>query len=365
MDQFTARGHKVTVIGPGPYHYYSGMGPGILAGTYRPQDARFHIARVVRDRGGEFIQDKVVRVDAAGRHVTLASGRLVPYDVASFNTGSYVPMGALHAEGERHVYPVKPIENLIHAQRRILAWNGKRAPRLVVLGGGAGGVETCANIWRLCARQGGAPDLSLITGGETLSTFPAALRAIARDSLAARGVKLLENRRVVEVSNGKVGLADGGAVPYDIAILATGIRPHGLFRDSGLPTSEDGGLLVNEYLQSVDHGGLFGGGDCVAHASGALARVGVYAVRQNPILLHNLLAALEGRALRRFDSGGAYLLILNMGDGRGLLWKRRLKLHNRLAFAFKDFLDRRFMKRFQVCGEREEAFDFAQLQVGD
>jgi len=50
LDEFTARGHGATLISPSPYHFYSGMGPGLLSRTYRPQQARFHIAKMVRGR---------------------------------------------------------------------------------------------------------------------------------------------------------------------------------------------------------------------------------------------------------------------------------------------------------------------------
>lgn len=74
--------------------------------------------------------------------------------------------------------------------------------------------------------------------------------------------------------------------------------------------------------RSVRHLELFGGGDCISLEGTPLARVGVYAVRQNRILHRNLLAFLEGRPLRRFDPGGAYLTILNMGDGRGIFVRK-------------------------------------------
>jgi len=82
--------------------------------------------------------------------------------------------------------------------------------------------------------------------------------------------------------------------------------------------------------------------------------VGVYAVRQNPILLHNLMAALDGESLTPFQPGGAYLLIFNMGDGRAIFWKKNLVFDGRLAFILKDFIDRRFMRKFQLSGELEE-----------
>ena len=48
------QGHRVTVIGPSDHHYYSGMGPGMLGGTYRPEQVRFATRLVVEKFGGTF-----------------------------------------------------------------------------------------------------------------------------------------------------------------------------------------------------------------------------------------------------------------------------------------------------------------------
>jgi NADH dehydrogenase FAD-containing subunit len=144
----------------------------------------------------------------------------------------------------------------------------------------------------------------------------------------------------------------GEAVPFDVAVLTIGIRPQKLFSDSGLETSDDGALMVNESLQSTSSPDVFGGGDCIAIRGVPLDRVGVYAVREAPILFQNLLARVKGQPLRVFRPQKGYLLIFNLGDGSGLLvwgpwiWK------SRLAFALKNHLDTRFMARFQVSGER-------------
>jgi NADH dehydrogenase FAD-containing subunit len=147
-------------------------------------------------------------------------------------------------------------------------------------------------------------------------------------------------------------LTDGTTLRCDFIFMAVGVRPTSLFSDSGLPTGEDGGLLVNSFLQSTAHPELFGGGDCISLSGNPLAKVGVYAVRQNPVLFHNLLAALEGGALQPFRPGADYLLIMNMGDGTGIAWKKDRVWDGRLAFLLKDFIDRRFMRKFQVSGER-------------
>jgi hypothetical protein len=67
-------------IGPSPYHYYSGMGPGLLSGIYRAQDARFHVKRMAEDRGATFVEDKVIKISPGQRTLNLESGKQVSYD---------------------------------------------------------------------------------------------------------------------------------------------------------------------------------------------------------------------------------------------------------------------------------------------
>jgi NADH dehydrogenase FAD-containing subunit len=128
-----------------------------------------------------------------------------------------------------------------------------------------------------------------------------------------------------------------------------------LFVNSGLPTGHRGELLVDGTLRSPDYPWLLGGGDCIAVEGMRLAKVGVYAVRQNPLLHHNLLASLEGKSFRRFSAGSSPMLILNMGDGTGILWKWDVTVSGRMVLRLKNFIDLRFMRKFQVSGEREEA----------
>jgi NADH dehydrogenase FAD-containing subunit len=109
----------------------------------------------------------------------------------------------------------------------------------------------------------------------------------------------------------------------------------------------------------VSHPEVFGGGDCIAFQPRPLARVGVYAVRQNPILHHNLLAALEGGALEPFVPQQDYLLILNMGDGTGILNRGRLTFAGWPAFWLKHVIDDRFMRRFQLSNERRNGMNTA------
>jgi NADH dehydrogenase FAD-containing subunit len=160
-------------------------------------------------------------------------------------------------------------------------------------------------------------------------------------------VTVHEGAYVAEIAAGLVRLEHGGQHPADLVLVATGVRPPPLFAQAGLPVGPEGGLRVDRHLRALAGGEIFGGGDCIHFEPRPLERVGVFAVRQNPVLRHNLLAALEERPLRRFDPGGAYLLIFNLGDGRGLAVRWGRSLHGRPAFGLKDWIDRRFMRRFR------------------
>jgi len=354
MGEYIRQGHRITVIGPSPYHYYSGMGPGMLSGIYRPQEARFHIKKLVEDRGGEFREDQVVRIDPHGRSLSLKSGQELAYDVVSFNTGSEVPADLLSGESPENLFPVKPVVHLLRARRAIRNALKDRKLRFLIVGGGAAGVEVSANLWRLVRDSRGEGQITLIAGQKLLGGALDRVREIARDSLTERDIEIIEGNRATQIQKESVTLADGKILPYDFAFMAMGIRPSPLFRQSGLPTGKDGGMLVNIHLQSVDHPEIFGGGDCIAFAERELSKVGVYAVRENPLLLQNLMAALEGKTMEVFDPQKEFMLILNLGNGRGLLWRKNFVWEGRLAFLLKDYIDRKFMRKFQVSGEREE-----------
>ena len=342
------RGHRVTVIGPSEHHYYSGMGPGMLSEIYRPEEIRFATRHVVEKQGGRFILDTVVKIDAGNNRLTLESGQRVAYDVLSCNAGSYVSWHVV-PEKRTDIYSAKPIERLLEARTRLKALAIEKPVTVAVVGGGAAAVEVAGNAWHLLKRYGTHGfSVKVFTRGAILERFPRRVRNAGRRALRERGIAVHEHSPIAKVAPGEVQLESGIRHSVDVTFLALGVKPSPIFTASDIPTGPDGGLLVNRYLQSPQFPRIFGGGDCIYHAPQPLEKVGVYAVRQNPVLLHNLLAALEGKPLMAFDPGGDYLLVFNMGGRKGILFKRGILLTGKAAFAIKDIIDRRFMRKFQA-----------------
>jgi len=344
IRSFVDDGVRVSVVGPADYHYYSGMGPGMLGGVYQPEAIRFAVRKEVEKQGGHFFRDSVAGVDPQSKKLFLKSGKILQYDLISFNTGSSIHLPSI--QESRHVYPVKPIEGLAQAKTDIESLAGKQRIIVAVVGGGPAGVEIGGNVAHLLSHANYSSDVILFGGRKLLSGFPSFLRRKSRKILEKNGVTIREGTHLSKIEKNILHFEDGTREHADCIIVCTGVHPNSFFKESGLPTGDDGGLLVNSTLQCTEYPDIFGGGDCISFEPSPLAKVGVYAVRENPVLLHNLRAFLKNGKLKEFDPGNDYLLIFNLGSRKGILRKKWFCFSGSLAFHIKDYIDSKFMKRF-------------------
>lgn len=340
------QGHTVDVIGPGERHYYSGMGPGMLGGTYSPEEISFPVQRMCEEQGATFHVDKCVGIDPDKQVIKLASGKELTYDVASFNTGSSIVDDIIEPDS-KDVYTVKPIEKLLEGRKRIFELAGKKNLTIGVVGGGPAGVEVAGNALAAAKEAGADATVRLYHGKSFMKRVPDKVRNQAMTVLRNHGVQLVGGEYVSHVSTGKVTLADGTTYEDDIIFVAMGVRPRPLFEPSRIPHGDDGGLLVNKYLQNTQYDNIFGGGDCICYQPKPLDKVGVYAVRQNQVLNDNVIARLNDKPLQEFQPGGDYLLIYNTGENTGVLHKFGISFNGRPAFFIKDYIDSQFIKKFK------------------
>ncbi len=349
LHTFVEKGYNVTVIQPSEYHYYSGMGPGMLGGTYHPDDIRFATRKVVEDKGGTFVLGKALTIDPDKQEVTVDSQDLpIPYDVLSCNAGSYVPKTKIVAETQE-IFTAKPIEALLDAQKKIVALSRDKEVKVAVVGGGPSAVEIAGNVHQLAGeRCEKKVTVYLFAGQKLMKKQGSRISDLAKADLLKKGVNIIEGVYAKEIGNGKVVLENGDSYDADVIFPCVGVKPNDIFTRSGLPTGPDGGLLTNKYLQSVKYNNIFGGGDCIYFEPQPLDKVGVYAVRENPVLYHNLMATLDETSLEEFHPGGKYLLIYNLGSGIGVFSKWIVTFAGKLAFTIKNYIDKKFIDEFQA-----------------
>ncbi len=346
VTKFIERGCEVVLVNPSSYLYYSGMATGVISGVYTQEQDRIDVRHLVERGGGRFVEGRVTGVLTESRELSLEDGSRISYDYASLCIGSEV-VGSF--EGESRMVPVKPVENTAEIRDRILKHKGGSGPKVLVVGGGAAGCEVAANAANLMDRENTGGKVTIAEAGPALlGSSPEKAQREITSYLQGRGVEVLTKTPIVSHTDGVAETGAGRTFELDLIVASVGIVPRSLDQGSYLLTGEDGGLWVNHYLQSVSDPRIFGGGDSISFRGEALPRLGVFGIRQGPVLFRNLLAALEGRPLEEYKPQKRYLYILNFGDGTGLAVYGAFSWRGRLAMDLKQFIDHKFMRRYDA-----------------
>ena len=347
--EFTARGIELTLIDPGKF-WYSGMATGMLSGQYIKDDDTIDAQRLIESRGGRFISERVNRVVAEQKLLVLDDGTHVSYDVASINIGSAVDTQKIDGVDE-FGWTIKPIANLLRLREVIQAHIAKnRSVKIVVIGGGAAGCEVIANIAALCRDQFENGELMLLNAGYFLLAHhsQSASQKIER-VLSKLGVQVWSLLgKVIAIDEHLITFEDGSTITTgDFNIFATGLRGKTLQGLESVLYDSSDGIPVDDTLQFVDDPNVFAAGDCANMINHKLPKVGVFGVRQAKVLKHNLIAKLAQQPLKKYQPQRKYLLILNLGNRRGLAMRGNLHWYGRLSYWLKDWIDQRFMSQFR------------------
>src|SRR5690606_27444035 len=130
-------------------------------------------------------------------------------------------------------------------------------------------------------------------------------------------------------------------------IAATGVGPPDWLAESGLALAPDGFIAVGQGQQSVSHANVFAAGDVASRIDAPHAKSGVYAVRAGPVLTGNLQRALAGRPLEPYRPRRRSLYLLATGRRAAIVSWAAFSASGRLAWRWKGWIDRRFMRQYQ------------------
>jgi NADH dehydrogenase FAD-containing subunit len=344
--QLQTAGHVVTVIAPEVF-WYSGLASGVVAGDYPPKLDRIDVEALATQAGATYLRTTAAAIDAGSKTVTTADGQTVAYDVCSLNVGSTSDPSRLPGEHPR-LYRVKPVRLLFDLSRELDERIARgEHPNLVVIGGGVTGAELACCFHHRLTRGGGQGIVALVARRGLTPELPARGRLALRRHIERQGIAFYETG-VDRLDIDSVHLADGTRLRADAVVLATGPRAPAFLAASGLTCNDaNGAVVVDQHLQVVNAPGVFAAGDCLHFAPKPLAKIGVFAVREAPILIHNLLAFLAGNPLRRFTPQDVFLSILNLGDRRAMAYRGNLLWSGRLAWWLKDRIDRKWLEMYR------------------
>jgi len=341
-------GLAVTLVSESPIIPYSAMVPAHIAGDYSWDEITIDLVRLCQHVHARFVAQRVTGIDPRALRVLFADRPPLAYDALSLGLGS-LPACPAHLADSATSLVMRPLASMLQKldalERRL-----REAPgpfHLAVVGGGASGCELSLAIHK---RLGAFPGLrlTLFQGNERLlPEFPTGVARTFEKAFQERGIAFRMNARVAECENGFLLVEGGERIAFDAVLWATEASPPDLIRESGLAVDPAGFVRVRDTLQSVSDPAVFGTGDCVSFESyPGLARNGVHAVRQGPVLFDNVSAFLQERPLRPFRPQRFCLCLLNTADGRSVLRYGPLVWQSRLARRFKHRIDRAWIDKF-------------------
>jgi selenide,water dikinase len=333
----------VLLVTPYRRQLYSGMVPGFIAGRYADGDCAIDIAPLAQAAGVHLRIGAAASLDAASRQVTLADGEQIGYDVLSINTGGSQQRDRIEGARE-HALFVRPIEDFVALWPRTRALGDAKPLAVVLIGGGAAGVELALAVR---AALGARASISILAeDGGVLTGYPDNVRRRAASALKRAKVQVLPGRcDAIERRHVVVGATM--RVACDVPIIATGSDAPAWLAGSGLALDERGFVRAGATLQSANHANVFAAGDVIVRDDAPHPRSGVYAVRAGPVLAANLRAFVAGGTPAAYTPQPRSLNLLATGDGGAIASWGTWSAQGRLMGWWKDRIDRAFIARFR------------------
>lgn len=335
-----------------PTATYSGMLPGTLGEQFNDDEWRIDLASLCHRAGA-----KLILADTNG--LNLKSGELlfenhppVRFDALSIGVGS-MPAGWAEHTDSKPMITIKPMQTFLQKLEERLVEvveKSSRPIKVAVVGGGVASVEIAFCLLQRCERKNLTRNCSIeiytsddkVAGGMS----PKSVRKIGQ-LLNSRGIQVTNCYRVTKVDKAGIENADGNHRDADVVIWATGAAAPPVLGKLGLKTDDRGFIATSEMLQSLSDPRIFAVGDSGTIVKSPSPKAGVYAVRQSPILSHNLRALFARGSMKRFEPQSDFLKLLNTGDGKALLEYGWLTAHGRWCWHLKTWIDKRFITKFQ------------------
>lgn len=341
-------GAEVTLASPERHVAYSGMLPGHVAGHYGFDEVHIDLERLCHRTGVPFVLAEADGLDLARREIHYRDGEKAQFDFLSLDIGS--APDATVPGASTHAISVKPASRLLAAWEKIMAAAAHSPQSIVIVGGGAGGVELALAMEHRLGKTGRGTLLAVVTdSGTVLPQHSRAARNALTSLLAQRGISLHCGTRVTAVDAGVLRLESGAHLAARWIVWATSASAYPWLAASGLATDDRGFVLVDDTLRSTSHPCVFASGDCAHLVHHSLPKSGVYAVRQGPVLAGNLRNVVQDAPLERYIPQRRALALISTGGRHAVATWGPFAFSGRWVWLWKNRIDRRFLATYHAA----------------
>lgn len=166
---------RVTLITRDLATPYSGMIPGFISGKYSKEECHLDLFRICMFANIKLIHAEVSKIDCEKKQILCADGRPpIRYDTLSIDIGIVPSVASAALARHEHITPVKPIDRfatrweafLQRVAARKSSSENQESVKILVAGGGAGGVEVAFGIEHRVKELGVPVEVTIINRGD-------------------------------------------------------------------------------------------------------------------------------------------------------------------------------------------------------
>lgn len=333
---------QITLVSDNPFLYYSGMVPEYIGGVYREDEVRLDLISLCDRYGIDWVHGRASGLDVRRNEVTLGDGRTVAGDVIAFDVGSMTP-GTYE-----DTIVAKPLHRITQFATNVDEMiESVREHSIAIVGGGAAGVEIALNLAYRIRRQGDDRRIRISlheANDRVLHMYPKSMSKDALRLLVDAGVRVEMGNRPMPVGANRLKSAVGEQ-EFDTILWATGTKGPHFFKEAGLLTDTRGFVHTDKELRVLGRADIFASGDsALVKGYENLARVGVHAVKQGPMLLHNIAATVnENGSLESFMPYLVSPIIISTGTQSAWWLAGSFWFRNSLSLGLKHHIDRKWI----------------------
>ena len=201
------------------------------------------------------LNHEVTAINRKEKTVSIEGRDEETYDKLVIATGAYQLRPDIDGSLADNIFTIKNIESIEKIKEYI---SGVGVQNVVISGGGLIGVEAAEALIKL-----GLKPVIVEASDHILPPLDEEMSAIVQNYLREKGVLLYLNNKIASFDEKEVVLNSGEKLPYDMGIIATGVRPElKLSILSELEIGSDGGLIVDDYMRTSDKD-IYAAGDNV------------------------------------------------------------------------------------------------------
>lgn len=326
----------ITLITDFGKQYYSGMISGFIEGIYTEDDISFDVRELCKRANVNYVEEKIISIDKNKQVVTTENNEY-NYDFLSINLGSVANVN--FSVDDNGVLNVKPISELIETKESFLKKGFKdEVKKIYFIGGGASGVELAFSFKKAFKNF----DITIITSEEILENFNEKSRTKVKKILKKKNIKLIEGEQVRKIEEHVIE-TENAKFEFDYVFLTSGFKGVDV-KYIDFDVDDRNYVTVDERLM-VDQN-IFAMGDSAnIYKYPKLPKAGVFAIREAPILLENLMSALRNSGDKKsYEPQLKYLQILNCGGKKAIMNYGKFSFYGRLSWWLKDKIDRKYME---------------------